>query len=94
MSPGTLLLGWPKTWLLRHVAEFSIICKALSNDDDHGEEEVLVTFNVSFLKVIFCVVSEAAFGSVSVSGAPQRTSKPTCTVSGASARLCWGDVHG
>ena len=48
MSPGTLLLGWPKTWLLRHVAEFSIICKALSNDDDHGEEEVLVTFNVSF----------------------------------------------
>ena len=42
------------------------------------------------LKVILCVVSEAAFGSVSVSGAPQRTSKPTCTVSGASAHICWG----
>ena len=46
MSPGTLLLGWPKAWLLRPVAEFSIVYKALSNDDDHGEEEVLVTFNV------------------------------------------------
>ena len=77
MLPGALLLGWPKTWLLPPSSEFSIVCTAVSSDDDDGEEEgacrdmkVLVTFNVegqwcsderSCLRICWCVRCPAAY---------------------------------